>query len=64
MFTLSSADVNIPRRPDQEINIPIQFKPSEKKLSEERTTHDTVAACDDDGQIFVYDHNNDESSGT
>jgi hypothetical protein len=50
MFTLSSADLNVSHKPDQEIHIPIQVK-----SSNEKTTHDTAASCDDDGHIFVYD---------
>jgi hypothetical protein len=50
MFTLSSTDLNIPRKPDQEIHIPIQIQTSNEKV-----THDIAASCDDDGHIFVYD---------
>lgn len=60
MFTLSSADLNIPHKTDQEINMSLRLK------SPERITHDTAASCDDDGHVFVYDpppnHNNEEST--
>jgi hypothetical protein len=65
MFSLSSADLNVPPKTDQEINIPIRFTSHEEKFvraitPKERTppaVHDTAAACDDDGHIFVYDSN-------
>ena len=50
MFTLSSTDVNIPRKPDQDIHIPIHIQ-----TSNEKATQDIAASCDDDGHIFVYD---------
>lgn len=55
MFTLSSADVNIPKKIDQEINIPIQIITSTDKIPKEKITHDVTASCDIDGQIFVYE---------
>jgi len=64
MFTLSSADLNVPHKSDQEIHIPIRFKSSDEKFSKERTTHNIAASCDDNGHIFVYDSNpNQESTG-
>lgn len=55
MFTLSSADLNLPHRSNSEIHIPIQIETSNEKYPTVTSTHDTTAACDDDGHIFVYD---------
>jgi hypothetical protein len=77
MFTLSSTDLSVPHKTNQEINIPIRFKSHDDKFSKglspkERlplSTHNATASCDDDGQIFVYDpkpnptHTNGEQSG-
>ena len=67
MFTLSSADLNIPHRSDSEIHIPIQIQSSNEKYPTEVVTQDTTASCDDDGHIFVYEqhppHNHVEPSG-
>jgi hypothetical protein len=62
MFTLSSTDLNIPHKSNQEIHIPIRFKSSDEKFSKERITHDTIASCDDNGHIFVYDSNSNQES--
>lgn len=67
MFTLSSADLNIPHRSDSEIHIPIQIQSSNEKYPTGVVTQDTAASCDDDGHIFVYDphpsHGHEEPSG-
>ena len=67
MFTLSSADLNLPHRSDSEIHIPIQIQTSNEKYPTEVVTQDTAASCDDDGHIFVYDphppHDHVEPSG-
>jgi hypothetical protein len=67
MFTLSSADLNIPHKSDQERKKPIRFQSPNEKFPKERITHDTVASCDEDGHIFVYgpnqNHTTEELSG-
>lgn len=56
MFTLSSADLNIPHRSDSDIHIPIQIQSSNEKYPIEVVANDAAtASCDDDGHIFVYD---------
>ncbi|CAF0872469.1 unnamed protein product [Adineta steineri] len=80
MFVLSSADINILHKTNQEISPPIQFlTPNEKysntvspkeKLSS--PIDNTTASCDDHGHIFVYEpnlnqnhtHKNEEQSVT
>ncbi len=57
MFTLSSADLNTAPRIAQEINKPARLQTSDQQSPKEKNTSDTVAACDDDGHIFVYDSN-------
>ncbi|CAF2544318.1 unnamed protein product [Rotaria sp. Silwood2] len=69
MFTLSSIDLNLTHKTDQDINKSIRFKSYDEKLpkrevnSKERTPppQDTAASCDDDGHIFVYDSNPNET---
>ena len=68
MFTLSSSDLNIPPKSDQEITKPIRIETSNEKSSKEKSIHNnTTASCDEDGQIFVYDCNpnpiNEQSQG-
>ncbi|CAF0847476.1 unnamed protein product [Rotaria sordida] len=76
MFTLSSVDVNLTHKTDQDISKSTRFKSHGEKFSKqeinskERISQDTAASCDDSGHIFVYDcnsnqthnHNNQEQS--
>ncbi|UJR37809.1 hypothetical protein I4U23_030499 [Adineta vaga] len=65
MFTLSSSDLNMPQKSNHEINIPIQFITDDEKMSNQISpkeklpspTYNLAASCDDDGHIFVYDSN-------
>ncbi|CAF4119662.1 unnamed protein product, partial [Rotaria sp. Silwood2] len=65
----SSIDLNLTHKTDQDINKSIRFKSYDEKLpkrevnSKERTPppQDTAASCDDDGHIFVYDSNPNET---
>ncbi|CAF4609599.1 unnamed protein product [Rotaria sp. Silwood1] len=66
MFTLSSMDLNLTHKTDQDINKSTRLKSYDEKFpkrevnSKEKTQQDIAASCDDNGHIFVYDSNSNQ----
>lgn len=65
MFTLSSVDINSTQKANTDKTRSPRSNSYDEKLPNENTTNtkvasstqDTAAACDDNGQIFVYEQN-------